>query len=160
MDLAQWVQQLYFRAVCSLLSIGPVLIWEDSNEIMSLVCPQVADDGYGVSYIIVGENLITFHISCKFSSPATVRAEHKRLAHCGSICPSTPFESSFQNLSLFLPHLQDSNRFGQNIRGAMMDIQALFRPGNDKTAEPTKQMENGTMPWCCWIWSAGVRFIH
>lgn len=32
---------------------------------------QVADDGYGVSYIIVGENLITFHISSKFSSPET-----------------------------------------------------------------------------------------
>ncbi|XP_077423675.1 carnitine O-palmitoyltransferase 1, muscle isoform [Vanacampus margaritifer] len=31
----------------------------------------VADDGYGVSYIIVGENLITFHISSKFSSPDT-----------------------------------------------------------------------------------------
>uniref|UniRef100_A0A4W6DP27 Carnitine O-palmitoyltransferase 1, muscle isoform n=1 Tax=Lates calcarifer TaxID=8187 RepID=A0A4W6DP27_LATCA len=31
----------------------------------------VADDGYGVSYIIVGENLITFHISCKFSCPNT-----------------------------------------------------------------------------------------
>uniref|UniRef100_A0A8C8J1C9 Carnitine O-palmitoyltransferase 1, muscle isoform n=1 Tax=Oncorhynchus tshawytscha TaxID=74940 RepID=A0A8C8J1C9_ONCTS len=32
---------------------------------------QVADDGYGVSYIIIGENLITFHISSKFSSPET-----------------------------------------------------------------------------------------
>lgn len=31
----------------------------------------VADDGYGVSYIIVGENLITFHISSKFSCPDT-----------------------------------------------------------------------------------------
>uniref|UniRef100_A0A8C9TUQ0 Carnitine O-palmitoyltransferase 1, muscle isoform n=1 Tax=Scleropages formosus TaxID=113540 RepID=A0A8C9TUQ0_SCLFO len=31
----------------------------------------VADDGYGVSYIIVGENLITFHISSKFFSPET-----------------------------------------------------------------------------------------
>ncbi|XP_048473369.1 carnitine O-palmitoyltransferase 1, liver isoform isoform X1 [Rhincodon typus] len=31
----------------------------------------VADDGYGVSYIIVGENLINFHISCKVSSPLT-----------------------------------------------------------------------------------------
>uniref|UniRef100_A0A3B3QXN8 Carnitine O-palmitoyltransferase 1, muscle isoform n=1 Tax=Paramormyrops kingsleyae TaxID=1676925 RepID=A0A3B3QXN8_9TELE len=51
----------------------------------------VADDGYGVSYIIIGENLITFHISSKFSSPET-----------------------------------DSYRFGQNIRKAMMDIQALF----------------------------------
>lgn len=38
-----------------------------------IVCLQVADDGYGVSYIIVGENLITFHISSKFSSPETVR---------------------------------------------------------------------------------------
>ncbi|XP_067830625.1 carnitine O-palmitoyltransferase 1, liver isoform-like isoform X2 [Heptranchias perlo] len=31
----------------------------------------VADDGYGVSYIIVGDNLINFHISCKVSSPIT-----------------------------------------------------------------------------------------
>ncbi|KAK5902529.1 hypothetical protein CesoFtcFv8_007773 [Champsocephalus esox] len=31
----------------------------------------VADDGYGVSYIIVGENLINFHISSKHSSPET-----------------------------------------------------------------------------------------
>ncbi|KAF3854593.1 hypothetical protein F7725_022648 [Dissostichus mawsoni] len=32
---------------------------------------SVADDGYGVSYIIVGENLINFHISSKHSSPET-----------------------------------------------------------------------------------------
>ncbi|KAM7134366.1 LOW QUALITY PROTEIN: palmitoyl thioesterase CPT1C [Macrochelys suwanniensis] len=31
----------------------------------------VDDNGYGVSYIIIGENLITFHVSCKFSSPET-----------------------------------------------------------------------------------------
>lgn len=31
----------------------------------------VADDGYGVSYIMVGETLINMHISCKFSSPET-----------------------------------------------------------------------------------------
>ncbi|XP_071751239.1 carnitine O-palmitoyltransferase 1, liver isoform [Centroberyx gerrardi] len=31
----------------------------------------VADDGYGVSYIVVGENLINFHISSKHSSPET-----------------------------------------------------------------------------------------
>nr|KAF6324312.1 carnitine palmitoyltransferase 1A [Myotis myotis] len=31
----------------------------------------VADDGYGVSYILVGENLINFHISSKFSCPDT-----------------------------------------------------------------------------------------
>ncbi|XP_070803783.1 carnitine O-palmitoyltransferase 1, muscle isoform isoform X4 [Pituophis catenifer annectens] len=31
----------------------------------------VADDGYGVSYIIAGENLITFHVSSKVSSPET-----------------------------------------------------------------------------------------
>uniref|UniRef100_A0A672GXI8 Carnitine O-palmitoyltransferase 1, muscle isoform n=1 Tax=Salarias fasciatus TaxID=181472 RepID=A0A672GXI8_SALFA len=71
----------------------------------------VADDGYGVSYIIVGENLITFHISSKFS------------------CPDT-----------------DSYRFGQHIRKAMIDIQALFKPENDKkTAEHVKivPVENG-----------------
>ncbi|XP_043256617.1 carnitine O-palmitoyltransferase 1, liver isoform isoform X3 [Colletes gigas] len=31
----------------------------------------VADDGYGVSYIIAGENLLFFHISCKRTSPET-----------------------------------------------------------------------------------------
>ncbi|CAL8285078.1 unnamed protein product [Merluccius merluccius] len=31
----------------------------------------VADDGYGVSYSIVGENMINFHISCKHSCPHT-----------------------------------------------------------------------------------------
>uniref|UniRef100_A0A8C1V9M3 carnitine O-palmitoyltransferase n=1 Tax=Cyprinus carpio TaxID=7962 RepID=A0A8C1V9M3_CYPCA len=31
----------------------------------------VADDGYGVSYIILGEDLINFHISSKHSSPET-----------------------------------------------------------------------------------------
>ncbi|XP_053417306.1 carnitine O-palmitoyltransferase 1, liver isoform [Nycticebus coucang] len=31
----------------------------------------VADDGYGVSYILVGENLINFHVSSKFSCPET-----------------------------------------------------------------------------------------
>lgn len=33
----------------------------------------VADDGYGVSYIIAGENFIFFHISAKNSCEATVR---------------------------------------------------------------------------------------
>ncbi|XP_075857827.1 carnitine O-palmitoyltransferase 1, liver isoform isoform X1 [Microcebus murinus] len=31
----------------------------------------VADDGYGVSYILVGDNLINFHVSSKFSCPET-----------------------------------------------------------------------------------------
>ncbi|VTJ51194.1 Hypothetical predicted protein [Marmota monax] len=31
----------------------------------------VADDGYGVSYMIVGENFIHFHVSSKLSSPET-----------------------------------------------------------------------------------------
>lgn len=36
------------------------------------VLPQVADDGYGVSYMIAGEDTIFFHISSKFSSSETV----------------------------------------------------------------------------------------
>ncbi|XP_066499205.1 carnitine O-palmitoyltransferase 1, liver isoform isoform X2 [Hoplias malabaricus] len=31
----------------------------------------VADDGYGVSYIIVGENMVNFHVSCKHSCKDT-----------------------------------------------------------------------------------------
>lgn len=37
---------------------------------------QVADDGYGVSYYIVGDSLINFHISCKHSCPDTVSGSH------------------------------------------------------------------------------------
>ena len=33
---------------------------------------QVADDGYGVSYIIAGEDTIFFHITAKVSSTKTV----------------------------------------------------------------------------------------
>lgn len=32
----------------------------------------VADDGYGVSYIITGEDCIFFHVSCKRKCPQTV----------------------------------------------------------------------------------------
>uniref|UniRef100_A0A8C1WI65 Carnitine O-palmitoyltransferase 1, muscle isoform n=1 Tax=Cyprinus carpio TaxID=7962 RepID=A0A8C1WI65_CYPCA len=46
----------------------------------------VADDGYGVSYIIVGENLITFHISSKFSSPETVREFQTLLFFLSATC--------------------------------------------------------------------------
>uniref|UniRef100_A0A8C6UJJ9 Carnitine O-palmitoyltransferase n=1 Tax=Neogobius melanostomus TaxID=47308 RepID=A0A8C6UJJ9_9GOBI len=31
----------------------------------------VADDGYGVSYSLIGDNMINFHISCKHSCPQT-----------------------------------------------------------------------------------------
>ena len=33
---------------------------------------QVADDGYGVSYIVAGEDTIFYHITCKVSSQLTV----------------------------------------------------------------------------------------
>lgn len=36
----------------------------------------VADDGYGVSYIIAGEDLLFFHISSKISCPQTVSFHH------------------------------------------------------------------------------------
>lgn len=38
-----------------------------------IVCVfQVADDGYGVSYSVIGEQLIAFHVSSKHSCPQTV----------------------------------------------------------------------------------------
>uniref|UniRef100_A0A8C2DGN4 carnitine O-palmitoyltransferase n=1 Tax=Cyprinus carpio TaxID=7962 RepID=A0A8C2DGN4_CYPCA len=39
----------------------------------------VADDGYGVSYIIMGEEMINFHVSCKHSCTETVRAKQPNL---------------------------------------------------------------------------------
>lgn len=40
---------------------------------------QVADDGYGVSYSIIGEKIISFHVSSKRSCPQTVSFSSQRL---------------------------------------------------------------------------------
>lgn len=54
--------QIYFKKKCVC-----------AFNLFSFVCSwQVADDGYGVSYIIIGENMINLHISCKHSCPQTV----------------------------------------------------------------------------------------
>ena len=42
-----------------------------------LLSLQVADDGYGVSYIIAGEDIIFFHISSKKSCSTTVSVTPK-----------------------------------------------------------------------------------
>lgn len=41
----------------------------------------VADDGYGVSYIIAGEDCVFFHVSCKNSCPTTVSYLDLKLAY-------------------------------------------------------------------------------
>lgn len=53
---------------------------------------QVANDGYGVSYIIAGEKLITFHISSKFSSPETVSGREGEETSRGATKPGGPLE--------------------------------------------------------------------
>ncbi|XP_042326457.1 carnitine O-palmitoyltransferase 1, muscle isoform [Sceloporus undulatus] len=52
----------------------------------------VADDGYGVSYIIAGENLITFHVSSKFSSPETDSKRFGRNIHQAMLDIAALFE--------------------------------------------------------------------
>lgn len=51
-------------------------VW-DKLRVYSLAffAHKVADDGYGISYIILGENHINFHISSKHSSPETVSSQ-------------------------------------------------------------------------------------
>ncbi|XP_052808482.1 carnitine O-palmitoyltransferase 1, liver isoform-like isoform X2 [Mya arenaria] len=54
----------------------------------------VADDGYGVSYIIAGENYLFFHVSCKRSCPTTSSAKFtdaicKALADIKDLCLDT-----------------------------------------------------------------------
>ncbi|XP_032076741.1 carnitine O-palmitoyltransferase 1, liver isoform isoform X1 [Thamnophis elegans] len=56
----------------------------------------VADDGYGVSYIIVGEDLINFHISSKFS------------------CTETNSHRFGKNLKQALCDIRDLFHFGKN----------------------------------------------
>lgn len=86
----------------------------------------MADDGYGVSYMIAGENTMFFHISSKFSSSETV-----------SYCPLGPQEGQERvctpqgmcslgaGSELWLP--QNAQRFGNHIRQALVDISNLFK---------------------------------
>lgn len=48
----------------------------------------MADDGYGVSYIIAGENMINFHISSKHSCAQTVSSTWIFLLFVDSDCAS------------------------------------------------------------------------
>lgn len=59
--------------ICMYMSdVETVLEIKLTSLFLSSCVLKVADDGYGVSYIIVGENLINFHISSKHSSSETV----------------------------------------------------------------------------------------
>lgn len=106
---------------------------------------QVADDGYGVSYIIVGENLITFHISSKYSCPNTVRRQTlKKRRQRWPIYHL--FITLFLTVVVFVCDVQDSYRFGQHISKAMLDIRSLFEVENcRRTVDNEKQvlLENG-----------------
>ncbi|XP_054719509.1 carnitine O-palmitoyltransferase 1, liver isoform-like [Uloborus diversus] len=54
----------------------------------------VADDGYGVSYIIAGEDIIFFHISSKVSSPETDSDRYRRNIEQALADMKTLFEQS------------------------------------------------------------------
>lgn len=52
----------------------PVGVEEGPGYRLASLSPlQATDHGYGISYIFMGENMITFHISSKKSSTKTVR---------------------------------------------------------------------------------------
>lgn len=73
----------------------------------------VADDGYGVSYIIAGEDLLFFHISSKQSCPTTVSSIFALFSMNGNLTKSVLFP-------------QDSQRFSLQIERALADIKNLF----------------------------------
>ncbi|XP_077357890.1 carnitine O-palmitoyltransferase 1, liver isoform isoform X1 [Festucalex cinctus] len=64
-----------WRLSTSQTSIQQVELFDLVNHPEYISCGggfgPVADDGYGVSYYIVGESMINFHISCKHSCPDT-----------------------------------------------------------------------------------------
>uniref|UniRef100_A0A673UN15 Carnitine O-palmitoyltransferase 1, muscle isoform n=1 Tax=Suricata suricatta TaxID=37032 RepID=A0A673UN15_SURSU len=98
----------------------------------------VADDGYGVSYMIAGENTLFFHISSKFSSSETVSVP----CSCTGLRKEWHLDPSGQggvlgcggrgtgihlqvDLNSWLP--QNAQRFGNHIRQALLDIADLFQ---------------------------------
>ncbi|XP_051789657.1 carnitine O-palmitoyltransferase 1, liver isoform isoform X3 [Erpetoichthys calabaricus] len=58
----------------------------------------VADDGYGVSYMIVGEEMINFHISCKISSSETNAHRFGRHIHQSMMDILALFSNGKKNL--------------------------------------------------------------
>lgn len=75
-------------------------VW-DKLRVYSLAffAHKVADDGYGISYIILGENHINFHISSKHSSPETVSS---LIFHFFSSLMAILNEKAYWNLLAFL----------------------------------------------------------
>uniref|UniRef100_A0A8C2BI04 carnitine O-palmitoyltransferase n=1 Tax=Cyprinus carpio TaxID=7962 RepID=A0A8C2BI04_CYPCA len=74
---------------------------------------EVADDGYGVSYIIIGENMINLHISCKHSCPQT--DSHKFGADIK--------KALVDLLELMSPEKQDPSRAEQNhLKNSKKDL--------------------------------------
>lgn len=71
----------------------------------------VADDGYGVSYIIAGEDLLFFHISNKKTSSMTVNYSLNR-----------PF---YWPKSIVICLFQDCHRFARRIEQALKDMRQL-----------------------------------
>lgn len=101
-------------------------------------CPQVADDGYGVSYMIAGENTIFFHVSSKFSSSETVSlplllGTEEEVSPWGPVwlgkSPSLWNRGAGAHLGVCLSSRlpQNAQRFGNHIRQALLDIADLFQ---------------------------------
>ncbi|KAF6018439.1 hypothetical protein EB796_023244 [Bugula neritina] len=59
----------------------------------------VSDDGYGVSYIVAGENTLFFHISSKISCPTTF------ILSIGTIFRIQLLISDINHMAAFLPSL-------------------------------------------------------
>lgn len=93
---------------------------------------QVADDGYGLSYSLMGDNMINFHISCKHSCPLTVS-----LLVLYSIWGSSTYiiVTLVIDIVFFFFLLKDAHKFGAQIRKALHDLLKLLSPAQP---EPKK----------------------
>ncbi|KAG8522551.1 Carnitine O-palmitoyltransferase 1, liver isoform, partial [Galemys pyrenaicus] len=94
----------------------------------------VADDGYGVSYIIVGENLINFHISSKFSCPETVSLTPAQ-SPCSPVGWGAP--------ALAPQHSGPRPQPGRGGAGSSLLVAEAPRPGRGAPLEPAPQHRRG-----------------
>lgn len=94
----------------------------------------VADDGYGVSYIIAGEDLIFFHISAKNSCATTVRLYYISIQYN----PASVIKCTFV-------YFQDVHRFADNICKALSDIRSMFEQHmKNNPTKPKAAIANGS----------------
>lgn len=95
----------------------------------------VADDGYGVSYIVAGEDLLFFHISSKRICPLTVKPI--QFCECFSSEKWIPLARIFNAFFLYFHRIRSDSR-NKSIKHCSIWGRYLMKHKSNSVHQPTK----------------------